>query len=137
MHVWTETPVTAIWEQLRYFKASANVRNLLTGAVGSRRQALWPAGSDTDARADEIAAAVAQADEYFQAARSVGPPWIGGVGTFPSGLAIISSLLVLALPQVPVLGIGRPIGILANIVLGIALGVVMLRWKEPNPPVAA
>ena len=72
MHVWTETPVTAIWEQLRYFTAAANVRNLLTGTIKSRRQVLWPAGSDTDARADEIAAAVAQADEYFQSARSVG-----------------------------------------------------------------
>jgi hypothetical protein len=41
------------------------------------------------------------------------------------------------IPQVPMLGIGRPIGILANIVVGFALGIVMLRWKESEPLAAA
>jgi hypothetical protein len=65
------------------------------------------------------------------------PKWIGAVGTLSSGLAILSSLLVMVLPQIPALGIGRPIGLLANIVLGIALGIVMLRWKEIDTAVAA
>jgi hypothetical protein len=65
------------------------------------------------------------------------PRWIGGVGALSSGLAILSSLLVLMIPQVPILGIGRPIGILASIVVGFALGIIMLRWKESEPLAAA
>jgi hypothetical protein len=60
------------------------------------------------------------------------PRWIGIVGALSSGLAILSSLLVLVIPQVPALGIGRPIGILAGIVLNFFLGIVMLRWKESD-----
>jgi tetrahydromethanopterin S-methyltransferase subunit G len=63
--------------------------------------------------------------------------WIGVVGALSSGLAILSSLLVVMIPQVPMLGIGRPIGILANIVVGFALGIIMLRWKESEPLAAA
>lgn len=61
------------------------------------------------------------------------PRGIGVVGAMASGLAILSSLLVLMIPQVPMLGIGRPIGILSNIMVGFALGIVMLRWKESEP----
>jgi hypothetical protein len=64
------------------------------------------------------------------------PRWIGLVGALSSGLAMLSSLLVMLVPQVPLVGIGRPIGILLNIVLGFALGIVMLRWKESDALVA-
>jgi hypothetical protein len=65
------------------------------------------------------------------------PRWIGITGVFSSAIAILSSLLVLLLPQVPVLGVGRPIGILASIVLGLALGVVLWRWQDPDAQAAA
>jgi hypothetical protein len=60
------------------------------------------------------------------------PRWISLTGVLASGLATLSSLLVLLVPQAPLVGIGRPIGILLNIVVGLALGVVMLRWKEKD-----
>jgi len=65
------------------------------------------------------------------------PKWIGGLGVLASALATLSSLLVLVLPQIPLLGIGRPIGILANIVLGIPLGIVMWRWMDSEAPATA
>jgi hypothetical protein len=71
MHVWTDTPVAEVWQQLRYFKPAANVRNLLTGQTASSRTERWPV-DESIARAHEIASCVEQADEYFQASRTVG-----------------------------------------------------------------
>ena len=74
---------------------------------------------------------------YLVTLRTPGiPRWIGVVGALSSGLTFLSHMLVLLIPQVPALGIGRPIGILAQIAVGFALGIIMLRWKE-NEPLAA
>jgi hypothetical protein len=72
MHIWTETPVTEIWQQLRYFRPAMNVRNLLTGRTTSRRSVRWSDGEDATRRAHEIASCIEQADEYFSASRAVG-----------------------------------------------------------------
>ena len=70
MHIWTDTPRNEIWQQLRYFKSSANVRQLLLGNTVSRRLRRWPAEKALE-RAPEIASCVEQADEYFRAAVTV------------------------------------------------------------------
>ncbi len=72
MHIWTETPVAEIWQQLRYFKPAANVKNLLTGRLSSRRVQLWPDDDETGQRSHEMASCIEQADEYFSASRTVG-----------------------------------------------------------------
>ncbi len=71
MHIWTDAPVSKIWRQLRYFTAAANVRNLLVGQTNSRREERWPV-EEASTRAHDVASCVEQADEYFQASRSVG-----------------------------------------------------------------
>jgi len=71
MHIWTNDPVGEVWQQLRYFKSSANVRNLLTGAIESRRADKWSSG-EAETVAEAVASCVAHADEYFQSSRVVG-----------------------------------------------------------------
>lgn len=72
MHIWTDTPLDEIWNQLRYLTSPSNVRNVLSGRVKTGRESLWLESETLDKRASEIASCIRQADEYFQAARTVG-----------------------------------------------------------------
>ena len=71
MFTWTETPLTEMWHQLRYLRSPANVRNLLSGEIMSRRTPM-PSDSELDRRSREIASCIRQADEYYKAADTVG-----------------------------------------------------------------
>jgi hypothetical protein len=71
MHIWTETPLDAIWQQLRYFKSVANGVRLLTCQSKSGRDTPWKE-RDAERAASEISACVSQADEYFHASQVVG-----------------------------------------------------------------
>jgi len=72
MHIWTETPLTDIWNQLRYLRYPANASRLLSGKIASKRNLLWPESDELEKRAREIAACIQQADEYFSASEGVG-----------------------------------------------------------------
>jgi hypothetical protein len=72
MHVWTDTPLTEIWHQLRYFRSSSNVYGLLTGLIKSNRTSPWAQSESVKQQAYEIASCVQQADEYFQASEQIG-----------------------------------------------------------------
>ena len=72
MHIWTDTPLDEIWNQLRYLSSPPNVRNVLSGRVESGRDCPWPESDALDKQANEIASCIRQADEYFQASRAVG-----------------------------------------------------------------
>jgi hypothetical protein len=71
MHIWTDTPQTELWQQLRYFKWPTNVSQLLSGKTKSRRPEAW-ISEVSDRAGKEIAACVEQADEYMHASRVVG-----------------------------------------------------------------
>jgi hypothetical protein len=68
---WSETPITDIWNDLRYLKSSANVKNLLTGAIRSGRTIPGTEFTNVEERSHEIASCIRQGEEYFQAANSV------------------------------------------------------------------
>ena len=72
MHIWTETPMEEIWNQLRYFASSINVYNLLTGKIKSNRKFVWSESEHLMHHSREISSCIRQADEYFRASRSVG-----------------------------------------------------------------
>jgi hypothetical protein len=72
MHIWTDTPLEEIWNQLRYLTSQANVLNLLTGNIASGRKTAWPLSQQLENQANEIVSCIRQADEYFQASRAVG-----------------------------------------------------------------
>jgi hypothetical protein len=72
MHIWTDTPIEEIWNQLRYLTSQANVLNLLTGNITSGRKTTWSLSPRLENQANEIVSCIRQADEYFQAARAVG-----------------------------------------------------------------
>lgn len=71
MFIWTETPLTEIWNQLRYFESSANVKNLLNKSTDSSRSPFVTHVSEIDARSKGIAACIRQAHEYFLASETV------------------------------------------------------------------
>ena len=72
MHIWTDNPLEAIWNQLRYLTKPANVKNILVGKIKSGRNSLLSNSEQLENQADEIASCISQADEYFQASRVVG-----------------------------------------------------------------
>jgi hypothetical protein len=55
------------------------------------------------------------------------PKWLTSFGLAGATLAFVSGVLGFALPEVPALGIGVPIGIFMILFWGVGLGVVMLR----------
>jgi hypothetical protein len=72
MHIWTENRLREMWHQLRYFESPANVHDLFTGKLQSRRPKVWEATEDLRERAYATAACIRQADQYYQAAGVVG-----------------------------------------------------------------
>ena len=72
MFTWTETPLAAMWNHLRYLGSPANVARLLSGEVDSGRTHTLPRSSDLDKRSYEIASCIRQADGYYRAADAVG-----------------------------------------------------------------
>src|SRR5687768_9895481 len=72
MFTWTETPLTDMWNHLRYLGSSANVARLLSGEIESGRHTALPRSSDLDKRSYEIASCIRQADGYYRAAAAVG-----------------------------------------------------------------
>jgi hypothetical protein len=67
----TDVPLAEIWQQLRPLRRAAGARHLLANRTRpSRSSVVHP--EESDAKADEIASLVEQADEYFQASRTVG-----------------------------------------------------------------
>jgi hypothetical protein len=71
-HIWTDSPVREIWQQLRYLRSQANVVNLLSGRTRSARTTHWPDSDDLKRRAYDISSCIEQADQYFHAAQEVG-----------------------------------------------------------------
>lgn len=72
MHIWTDTPLTEIWDQLRYFRSPSNVYGLLTGLIKSNRTSPWAQSESNKQQAYEIASCIQQADEYFEASERIG-----------------------------------------------------------------
>jgi hypothetical protein len=72
VHIWTDTPLGEIWNQLRYLSAPANVAGVLDGKITSGRSVAWNDDDDLRAKSYEIACCVKQADEYFMASRQTG-----------------------------------------------------------------
>ena len=72
MHIWTESPITEIWNQLRYLAYPANASSLLSGRIASKRELLWSESDELRKRAQKVAACIRQADEYFTASDGVG-----------------------------------------------------------------
>jgi YaaC-like Protein len=72
MHIWTDTPLIEIWNQLRYLCAPANVAAVLSAKVASGRAAMWQDDGALQGRSYEIACCIRQADEYFTASHHVG-----------------------------------------------------------------
>ena len=72
MHIWTETPLTEIWNQMRYLERPSNVCRLLSGGIHSHRKQLYSESEELTTRARRIAACIQQADEYFIASEGVG-----------------------------------------------------------------
>jgi hypothetical protein len=56
------------------------------------------------------------------------PKWLAGLGLVSAVIALGSGVLAFAIPEVPLLGIGMPIGIFMVLFWGMGLGVVM--WRE-------
>lgn len=71
MHIWTETPISAIWQQLRYPENPANVSALLSGKTTSNRIKSEISVTKAEELSAEISACIRQAHSYFKAATAV------------------------------------------------------------------
>lgn len=69
---WTETPIAAMWQQVRYLRSPTNVARLLSGEISSGRRDPFVLGPVLNQRAEEISACIRQADDYFRAADTIG-----------------------------------------------------------------
>jgi hypothetical protein len=67
----TDVPLAEIWQHLRPLRRAASARDLLSNRTRQPRSSAVPS-EEADAKAHEIASLVEQADEYFQASRTVG-----------------------------------------------------------------
>ena len=65
--IWSEDPYRDMWMQLRLLKQEANARSLLLGQIAPSRPLKFSAGAVVDRKARQLALAMAQADEYFEA----------------------------------------------------------------------
>jgi hypothetical protein len=72
MHIWTDNPATELWRRLRYFRSPANVYNVLSGKVETKRKVVWEETDKLQSRSYDIAACIRQADEYYRAAENSG-----------------------------------------------------------------
>lgn len=71
MFTWTNQPYEAMWNHLRMLKVPKNVEALLTGKMKSKRSNLYEENDLTLRKSYQIAYAIRQADEYFNAADTV------------------------------------------------------------------
>lgn len=71
MHLWTDTPISELWNQIRVFRSAANVNQLLTGKLKAQRPYAFPNNEATQQRSQFIAACIRQADDYHVAEQEV------------------------------------------------------------------
>lgn len=70
--MWTETPYTTLWDHLRVLQQPAAMAAVLMGESGSRNGENAYDRETAERKAREISGLLVQADEYFEAADTVG-----------------------------------------------------------------
>lgn len=72
MLIWTNRPYETMWEYLNFFSFKANVRNLLSGKISSKRNLIYAENDPLlDKKSTQITHSIKHACEYFKAADTV------------------------------------------------------------------